>query len=228
MGGDPNRVAGGAQCVRMGLLALLGTFEMITDVRIGEARRDGGVGRAGVQLAASMGRQLGVEGVADQGVPEVVRDLVAERPDEEALGQLAQPGVHDLRAIAADRGQEIHIERAAENRRGGGERSGRWGELIGTDQHGVGQRGWQVADRGEELLDVQRNPVASFVHVPDEVGRQRRAPDGRQHDGRVGLAESGEPGFLGEPLGEQSRAPAPHRNPRIELVAAIRPDQQQR
>jgi hypothetical protein len=202
----------------------VGALVLVAHEGVGQARRERRLSRAGVQFAAPERGQVRVQRVADQGVPEVVRESVGVWPDEEPLGQLAQSVVDRVRRLAGDRGEQVQVEGAADHRRRAGQRPGRRAQRRGPGQHrlreGVRQRR-RRADRGEELLHVQGDAVAAGEDRAGHRGRQRGVGDGGGHGGRVRGAQPGQAGLLGVPLVEQAGTPHPHRHPGIQLVAAV-------
>ena len=70
--------------------------------------------------------------------------------------------------------------------------------------------------------------VRSWIASATSRGRrQARAGEQGRHRRRVRRGQSVEPDFLGLPPGEQPRTPFAHRGSREELVAAVRPDDEQ-
>jgi hypothetical protein len=221
--------------VPIGLCRLLCPLELVADEGVAESGLDRGLGGAQVQAPAAQRGQVGVERLADQGVPEVVPRAVSAGLDEEALGELAQGRVDLLLAVAGDRGEQVEVERPPDHRRGTGQGERPRGQVRGPGEHGVGERvrhravgGTGRADDGEELLHVQRDAVAALVHGRRHCLRHGGAGDQGGHRGRLGAAEPGQADLLGEPLGEQPGPPGAGRHPGIKLIAAVRADDQQR
>ena len=71
---------------------------------------------------------------------------------------------------------------------------------------GAAVRPGLVVERGEQLLDVERDAVRPLVDGVDDLARRRQAgpEDERDHERRLVLREGLEAGLLGEPLAEQA------------------------
>src|SRR5204863_6867102 len=82
----------------------------------------------------------------------------------------------------------------------------------------------------EELLDMQGDPVGPLEDGCDDVGRSgpTKIEDLAGHERRLLERQPTKPGFLGKPFIEQTCAPFAHRDARVELIAPIRPYDEER
>ena len=186
-----------------------------------------------------------VQGVPQELVAEVVVALVhgLERIQEGARHELVEGCVEIFDRAIHHAGQDLRREAAAHH--GAGQRDGlglvrqarepgqdrvldRVRDLGIADRAAVGPR--LVAERAEELLDVQRDAVAALVdRVDDRAGsRQATAEDQRRHESRLVVGQRLEARLLGEPLAEQPRPPLSMEGAERKLISTIGAQQQQR
>jgi len=196
-----------------------------------------------VQAAPGGQVRVGVEGVADQRVPEVEGDLVGAGEDEIGVLQLAQGAGHLIRAAAGDDGQQVEVEGAPDDGGRRGHIAGEPGQVPDAAQHRVAQRvrhrggldrraglrGQGVlVDGGEEFLDMQRDPVAALVDRLHHLGRSGPAEQRAGHGRGLGQPQPRQPDLLGQPLAQQPGSQVAHWQPGIQLIAAVGARDQQR
>ena len=235
-GGGPLR--GGRRRLR-GLLELAGRLVVRRPVAVAAelGTAPGHLRDPGVQRAAPGQRRVGLDGVADQRVPEAEppRRL---RLHEPPLDQLVEVPGRLLLGAARHGGHEVHVEAAVHD--GGGDRAvpGRLRERVEPLPDRVGQRlrherrvRGEVPLRGgvHELLDVQGHAARPLVHQLDQPPRRARAGQQLAHHA-PGLDEvqTGERDLLGHPLEQEPGPPGPHRRVVVQLVGPQRPDDEQR
>ena len=100
--------------------------------------------------------------------------------------------------------------------------------MRGADGSGIDRP--VLAERCEQLLDVERDAVAALVDGVDDVARSRQARvEDERHDERgLLVGERPEPHLLRLSLAEQAGAPLARRSAGTELVDPVRPDDEQR
>ena len=189
-----------------------------------------------VQAAPGGQVRVGVEGVADQRVPEVEGDLVGAGEDEIGVLQLAQGAGHLIRAAAGDDGQQVEVEGAPDDGGRRGHVAGEPGHVPDAAQYRVAQRvrhrgaldrraglrGQGVlVDGGEEFLDMQGDPVATLVDRLHHLGRSRPAKQRAGHRRGLGQPQARQPDLLGQPLAQQPGPQVAHGQPGIQLIAAV-------
>ena len=85
------------------------------------------------------------------------------------------------------------------------------------------------AERAEQLLDMERDAVGPLVHRGRDVAR-RRQPGAEQEgrdEGRLAGIERHDPELLGDPLGDQARAPLPQARPARDILGPVVAGQQE-
>ena len=178
MGRYRTGLAGGGDGVLVGGSRASRLLEVGRDEGAAVAAFGGGGGHPLVQAAAQGQIRVGVQGVADQRVPEIEGDRISAGQDEVRLLQLTQGAGHLIRAGVGDGGEQVEVEGAADD---GGRRghAARWrAQAAGPAQHGVAQRVGHrrrryrrtrlrgeaaLVDGGQEFLDVQRDAVGALV-----------------------------------------------------------------
>ena len=199
---------------------------------------------AGVHAPSRRLRDAAVDRVADERVTEVDEARASGLDEEEVVHEFLQWRGQRLGLLFEDARGDVDDETAPDH--GSGLRQG--ARLRATAARGA--RGWScrwcrarrpsrpdrsrpailLAERPEDLLDVQRDAVRPVVHGTDHVLRRRQAgreQEGRHHP-RLGGREPPEPGLLRQPLGQEPRSPLAHRDPRVELVASVGAEREDR
>ena len=145
MSGDRRGLTRGGDRVLVGESGALGLLEVRRDERAAVPAVHGGPRHPLVQAAPGRQIRVGVEGVADQCVPEIEGDLVGAGEDKIGVLQLAQGPGHLVRAVAGDHGQQVEVEGAPDDRSRRRHVAGVPGQVPDPAQHRVAQR---VRDRG--------------------------------------------------------------------------------
>ena len=103
----------------------------------------------------------------------------------------------------------------------------RLGDAGLADRRAVGPR--LGAQRPEQLLDVERDPVGPLVDGGRDIARGRQAgvEDQRRDERRLGGIERDEPDLLGDPLGDQPRAPLAKARPARHVLGPVVAGQQE-
>ncbi len=88
----------------------------------------------------------------------------------------------------------------------------------------------RVAQRREELLDVERDAVRPREHRADHLARRRQArpEDERRHERRLVVGERRQADLLGEPLAEQPGPPLAMDRPGRELAQPVATEDEER
>ena len=110
-------LAGGGYGVLVGGNGTTRLLEVGRDERAAVAALGGGESHLLVQAAPQRQAGVGVQGVADQRVPEVEGDRVSTGQDEIGLLQLTQGVGHLVRACAGHRGKQVEVEGAPDDGR---------------------------------------------------------------------------------------------------------------
>ena len=226
------------------VLALAGPFEMEgqegTSPEFRAIAR--GVGGPGVQPSPIRLGDPGIDRVADQRVAKAVAAGNAGGQEDEVIGQLAERPRELGGVLAGHAGQEIEVEGAPDDRpRLGDARRVRGpvleprkdrifdglGNLGGAD--GLRAHTGRRRQQAEQLLDVERDPICPRMDRIHDVagGRQPGADEQGRHRRRIRRGEPGQPHLLRLPAAEEPRTPLPHRGAGEELVATVRPDDQE-
>ena len=241
--------------VRFGTASSL--LEMDGSERVAEAGIIGRrVGHAPMQAPARRDREVVIERVPNESVTEVEPAILGRALDEELALELQQRGGQLFSRSRDDGCKEIEVEGAPDDGRRPGNGASARGEALGAAQDrdleslrdddarmdafrrrcpaardDVGAVG---VDRhlgdGQELLHVERHTIGSIVDRADQVRRRRQVhpQDQRDHRRRSLAVQASDRRLLGHAPGKQARPPVPHRDTRIELVAAIGRDDLQR
>ena len=117
MGRHRTGLAGGGDGVLVGRNGAARLLEVGRDERTAIAALGGGDGYPLVQAAAQRQAGVGVQGVADQRVPEVEGDRVGAGQDEIHLLQLTQGAGHLVGTCAGHRGEQVEVEGAPDDGR---------------------------------------------------------------------------------------------------------------
>jgi len=200
-------------------------------------------GGPGMEAASVARRRAPVDRVAEELVAEVEVALVHEVVREEDAGrhELVEGALKVLGATVHDAGEHVGGEAPPDHRTRSSDAVGILAQAGGASHHGVLDRlrDGRVADgpavdvgaeRPEQLFDVERNAIGPLVYRVDDGARSRQAgaEDQRGHESGVVVPEALQADFLGNPLGEQSRAPFAMDRAGGQLVRSVRGEQQQR
>ena len=129
-------------------------------------------------------------------------------------GTKQRPMTAPARAVACASGDSV--------RRAGRDRVlDRLGHAGLADRGAVGPR--IGAERAEQLLDVERDPVGPLVDRSRDVARRGQAgvEDQRRDESRLGWSSGVEADLLGDPLGDQARAPVPQARPGRHVLGPV-------
>ncbi len=231
----------GAEC----LLAPSRPFVVQREERIGADIRPAnrGVRREAVQPASLRLRDRRVDRIADQGVSEPVAARDVQRQQDEMVRQLTEWIRQPIERLAADRAQQVEVEGAPDDgphpRHVGGRfralaEAGLDGVLDGVWDIGVtdvaGRRLGASPKQREQLFHVERDTVGAEVDCVDEVAgrRKRRSLEQRGHRRRLLDRQPAQADFLGAACGEQAGAPLARGDARVELVAPVGGDDEDR
>ena len=108
-------LAGGGDGVLVGRSGTSRLLEVGRDKGTAVAALGSGSGHPLVQAAPQRQASVGVQGVADQRVPEIEGDRVSAGKDEIRLLQLTQGAGHVIRPGIGDRGEQVEVEGAPDD-----------------------------------------------------------------------------------------------------------------
>ena len=155
-------------------------------------------------------------------MPEVVQPAEPGRVEDELVDELLEGRLDGGRGYVHDPGQDLGHEAPPDDGAGAGGRLGlgRQGRDPGDDRVLDGLGDARLADRRaigsslgaerpEQLLDVERDPVGPLVDRGRDIARggQPGVEDQCRDESRLRGIEPHQPDLLGDPLGDESGAP---------------------
>ena len=243
--GDRRRTVCAGHGRGVGCLELAGTLEVGGEECMGPdiGARCRRLGRPPMQLAPAWRREVVVDGVADDRVPESQSAGGRRREEQVMVGQFGQIVGQRIWVFVEDGREEVDIERSPDDRSGLRHSACTGRSVRQADQDGVldrgggrrrsdgpGRRQVRRVEDGQELLDMQRDPVRSGVQGVDHVTRRRRdrCGDEGDHGACLGPGQATQPDLLRESLGQEAHAPLAHRDTWRQFIGPIRREDQER
>ena len=217
---------------------------MAPDARNRQAERDRVEGSgSGVEATQVCRRNAPIEDIPQELVAEIDDPVVPVPIQVRALDELLQRLVQVADRAIHDPGQDLRDEAAADDSAGAGDLAGLRRELAepGEDRvldrlRNVGIpdlpaiRSRVVAERAEQLLDVEREPVRSLVDGRHDLAGRRQAcvEDQRRHQRGLVVRQRRQARLLGKPLGDQPGPPLAEERARRQLLGPVGADEQHR
>ncbi len=176
--------------------------------------------RPGMEPAPIGRRDTAIDRIAQELMTEVVQTAVSGRPEHAVVDQLLERRIDRFGRDVHDPGQDLRHEAPPDDGARPGNLPSLGRPMREPSDHRVldrlGDRGLPDrvsvrscirAERAEQFLDVQRDPVSSLEYRRHDFARcgQAGVEDQRRHQGGFRFVERAQPQLLGETLGDRAR-----------------------